>query len=78
MFRCDSRANGLATIAAMVTLCALPAGQTSKPERKVKSNVIISPSDPQARIELRSETAGVAAKLSYRWKTLAGTSNRRN
>jgi hypothetical protein len=42
----------LAPAMMVVTLCVFLVGQTSKPERKVESNIITSSRDPEARIEL--------------------------
>ena len=48
----DQTLQSLAPVMVAVTVCVLLVGQTSKPERKVGSNVITSLRDPQVRIEL--------------------------
>jgi hypothetical protein len=51
----------LARAMMVVTLCVFLAGQTSKPERKVESNVITSSRDPEARIELPKSAQYIGA-----------------
>lgn len=57
----DQTLQSLAPVMVAVTVCVLLVGQTSKPERKVGSNVITSLRDPQVRIELPKSAQYVGA-----------------